>query len=93
MAVKGYVLDSELCAARSARVISGVGQLLAKSDVPTDKPLIKTSITGYELGRRDPPLMILLGYAEVAGICVDVLINDKLDLPTKLPSKAKHSHH
>src|ERR1700694_3212739 len=48
--------------------------------------LYQASISGYELGTREPPLPILLKYAEVAGVCMDVLINDKLDLPKKLPS-------
>lgn len=47
-------------------------------------------ISEYELGKNEPPLPVLLQYAEVAGICVDVLINDRLDLPTKLPAKPKH---
>lgn len=50
----------------------------------------RSSISGYELGTREPPLPILLRYAQVAGVCVDLLINDGLDLPVKLPSKAKH---
>ncbi len=48
-------------------------------------------ISEYELGRNEPPLAVLLHYARVAGVCVDVLIDDELDLPTKLPSKPKHS--
>jgi transcriptional regulator with XRE-family HTH domain len=52
--------------------------------------LFQASISGYELGTREPPLPILLEYAQVAGICVDMLINDKIDLPTKLPSIPKH---
>lgn len=47
-------------------------------------------ISEYELGKNEPPLPILLRYAELAGICVDVLINDSLDLPNKLPAKPKH---
>jgi transcriptional regulator with XRE-family HTH domain len=52
--------------------------------------LFQASISGYELGTREPPLPILLKYAEVAGVCMDVLINDKLDLPEKLPSVPDH---
>jgi transcriptional regulator with XRE-family HTH domain len=52
--------------------------------------LMQASISGYELGTRIPPLPVLLRYAEVAGVCTDVLINDKLDLPDKLPAKPKH---
>jgi transcriptional regulator with XRE-family HTH domain len=47
-------------------------------------------ISEYELGKNEPPLPILLKYAEVAGVCVDVLINDRLDLPNKLPATPKH---
>ena len=50
----------------------------------------RSSISGYELGTREPPLPILLKYAQAAGVCVDVLINDDLDLPEKLPSVAVH---
>jgi hypothetical protein len=39
---------------------------------------------------REPSLVILLQYARVAGVCVDVLIDDALNLPVKLPSKPKH---
>ncbi len=57
-----------------------------------EKQMLYNRISEYELGKNEPPLPILLRYAEVAGICVDVLINDKLDLPAKLPSKPKHQH-
>ena len=49
-------------------------------------------ISEFELGKNEPPLAVLLAYARVAGVCVDVLIDDDLDLPAKLPSKTKHSH-
>jgi transcriptional regulator with XRE-family HTH domain len=50
----------------------------------------RSSISGYELGTREPPLPILLKYAQAAGVCVDVLINDDLNLPKKLPSMPVH---
>jgi len=53
--------------------------------------LYRTAISGYELGTSEPPLPTILEYAKVAGICTDVLLDDKLDLPAKLPSKPKHS--
>jgi transcriptional regulator with XRE-family HTH domain len=49
-----------------------------------------TRISEYELGMREPSLVTLLQHARAAGICVDVLIDDEMDLPTRLPSKAKH---
>ena len=47
-------------------------------------------ISDYEIGKSEPPLEVLLRYARVAGICVDTLIDDEMDLPARLPSKAKH---
>jgi transcriptional regulator with XRE-family HTH domain len=47
-------------------------------------------ISEYELGKNEPPLAVLLSYARAAGVCVDVLIDDELDLPDKLPAKPKH---
>jgi transcriptional regulator with XRE-family HTH domain len=46
----------------------------------------RSSISGYELGTREPPLPVLLKYAEVAGVFIDVLVDDKLDLPYRLPN-------
>jgi transcriptional regulator with XRE-family HTH domain len=54
--------------------------------------LIYNRISDYELGKREPPLPVLLQYARVAGICPEVLIDDELELPARLPSKPKHTH-
>src|ERR671926_419376 len=45
-------------------------------------------ISEFETGKREPPLIILLAYARVANVWADVLIDDDLDLPKKLPSRA-----
>jgi transcriptional regulator with XRE-family HTH domain len=58
---------------------------LGMSDV-----LIRQNISSYEKGRNEPPLPVLLRYAKVAGVCVDVLIDDTLELPRKLPSTPEH---
>ncbi len=50
----------------------------------------RDDISKYERGVREPSLLTLLKYAEVAGVWVDVLINDDLDLPDKLPCSSKH---
>jgi transcriptional regulator with XRE-family HTH domain len=41
----------------------------------------RRDISAFELGIREPPLPILLEYARLANVIVDVLINDKLELP------------
>ena len=47
-------------------------------------------ISEYELDKSEPPLAVLLNYARVAGVCMDVLVDDELDLPAKVPSKPRH---
>jgi transcriptional regulator with XRE-family HTH domain len=51
--------------------------------------LFRSSISAYERGVREPPLPVLLKYARVAGVYVDALIDDELDLPERLPSRVK----
>jgi transcriptional regulator with XRE-family HTH domain len=48
-----------------------------------------TRISSYELGRNEPPLMVLLEYARAANVYVEALIDDNLDLPARLPSPTK----
>ena len=48
------------------------------------------SISKYELNKNEPPLVILLEYARLANVYVEVLIDDGLDLPARLPSAKKH---
>lgn len=50
-----------------------------------------SAVSQYELDKREPPLPILLRYAELANVYVDVLIDDRLDLLEKLPARAKHA--
>ena len=46
-------------------------------------------ISEFERGLREPTLPVLLLYARTAGVYVDVLIDDELELPEKLPGKPK----
>ena len=52
--------------------------------------LTQNRISGYELGRNEPTLDVLLSYARVAGVCLERLVDDELDLPDTLPAKTKH---
>lgn len=54
-----------------------------------EKDLIQGTISAYELGNREPSLMVLLTYARTACVYLDVLVDDALDLPDRLPSKPK----
>jgi transcriptional regulator with XRE-family HTH domain len=39
------------------------------------------NISRFEQGLREPPLLVLLAYARVARITIDVLVDDDLELP------------
>lgn len=46
-------------------------------------------ISKYERGTLEPSLWVLLKYARAANVWVDVLIDNELDLPDKIPAKLK----
>ncbi len=46
-------------------------------------------ISKYERGTLEPSLWVLLQYARAANVWVDVLIDNDLDLPERLPAKSK----
>jgi transcriptional regulator with XRE-family HTH domain len=76
---------------RQIREVFGLSQNEMIKRMGAEEMMGQNTISEYELGKREPPLLVLLKYAEAAGICLDVLANDKLDLPAKLPAKPKHS--
>jgi transcriptional regulator with XRE-family HTH domain len=45
-----------------------------------------SAISNYELGTREPSLLVLLRYARLARVPVDFLLDDELDLPKHLPA-------
>jgi transcriptional regulator with XRE-family HTH domain len=47
-------------------------------------------ISKYELDQNEPPLSVLLQYARLAGVHMEDLADDELDLPDKLPGPVKH---
>jgi len=64
-------------------------QMLRKLGLADER--FRSSISSYELGASQPPLPILLQYAKLAGVCLDVIVDDELNLPKRLPGKATHS--
>jgi len=61
-------------------------EMIVKLNSP-EIPLHRASITQFEKGRREPQLIILLKYARLARISVDVLIDDEQSLPINKPIK------
>jgi transcriptional regulator with XRE-family HTH domain len=52
--------------------------------------LAQNRVSDYERGKGEPPLPLLLRYARLAGVCLERLVDDDLDLPAKLPGKSQH---
>jgi transcriptional regulator with XRE-family HTH domain len=66
------------------RIALGLSQNEMISRLGFSEDLIREEISAFELGKRQPPLQVLLQYARCVGISTDVLIDDELDLPAKL---------
>lgn len=78
-------LALKLLSIRQALDISQA-EMVKRLDYPKIHP---AHVSGYERGEREPPLPVLLRYARMVGISTDVLIDDELDLPARLPGKRK----
>lgn len=55
-----------------------------------ESPLHPGQVSRFEQGKREPSLLLLLKYARIAGISLEVLVDDELNLPEKLPACVKH---
>ena len=71
--------------ARLAAKLLAIRQHLGMSQTQMMKRLesnlVYTRISEWEIGRREPNLMVLLQYARLAKVPVENLIDDNLDLP------------
>lgn len=54
------------------------------------KPSVRPGhVSELERGLREPTLPLLLRYARIAGVYVDALIDDEIDLPARLPARQR----
>lgn len=51
--------------------------------------LERDRISKYERGTLEPPLTVLLRYAEAANVYLEAIVDDRVDLPDALPCKRK----
>jgi transcriptional regulator with XRE-family HTH domain len=63
-------------------------EMLETLNLPRE--ILQTSISQYERGKIEPPIFVLLRYADVVNVFLDVLVRDSLELPEHLPSPLKH---
>ena len=55
-----------------------------------DEVMDYKGISQFELGNTEAPLPVLLQYARIAGIHLEDLVDDELDLPNKLPGTVRY---
>jgi transcriptional regulator with XRE-family HTH domain len=76
-------LAAKLFEIRSALGLSQSG--MVKHLGMTDE-LSQEYISGFERGTRVPSLPVVLQYARVVGLPMEVLVDDELDLPAEIPT-------
>ena len=68
----------------------GLSQTEMLRHLGLDESMKYARISEYEQGHREPNLMTLLQYARVAGVHMEDLVDDELDLPAKLPGNVSY---
>lgn len=76
---------------RRIREAFGLSQGEMVKRLGLEKQIIRSNISSYEIGDREPPLYVLLKYARLAGVCLDVIVDDEVALPNNLPARPDHS--
>lgn len=72
------------------RTALGISQTEMHKRLDVEDEILYTRISDYELDKSEPTLTILLRYARLAAVPTEVLIDDDLDLPEKLPGPVDH---
>jgi transcriptional regulator with XRE-family HTH domain len=72
------------------RIALGLSQSEMLRRLGYEESVFYTRISDYEHGKRVPPLPLVLEYARAAGVHMEDLIDDELDLPPKLPGKVRY---
>ncbi|HST54149.1 MAG TPA: helix-turn-helix transcriptional regulator [Pyrinomonadaceae bacterium] len=75
---------------RRVRLALGLSQDELLKRLEAEDQIDSARISGFETGLREPSLMILLRYARLACVNMEVLADDELDLPEKLPGPTSH---
>ena len=69
---------------RQIRLALGLSQTEMLKRLGLEEDMKYARISEYETGQREPSLLTLLEYSRVAGIHMEVLADDEVDLPARL---------
>ena len=69
---------------RQIRLALGLSQTEMLKRLGLEEGMKYARISEYEQGKREPSLLTLLAYSRVAGVHMEVLADDEMDLPARL---------
>jgi transcriptional regulator with XRE-family HTH domain len=75
---------------RKIRNTLGLSQTELHRSLGVEEDIPYTRISDYELGKNEPTLIVLLEYARVAGVHLEAIVDDRLELPTNLPGTVRY---
>src|SRR5687768_3214273 len=75
---------------RQIRLALGLSQPEMHRRLGVEEEFPYTRISDYELDKNEPSLTTVLAYARAAGVHMEALVDDKLDLPAKLPGSVSY---
>jgi transcriptional regulator with XRE-family HTH domain len=75
---------------REIRLALGFSQTMMLKQLEKEESMHYGRISEYEGGKREPTLMMILQYARVAGVHMEDIVDDELDLPERLPGNVRY---
>lgn len=64
---------------KQVRLSLGLSQNEIIEKLGVEKTIVRSTISAFERGVREPPYPVLLKYARLGGVSTDVLIDDSLE--------------
>jgi transcriptional regulator with XRE-family HTH domain len=75
---------------REIRLALGLSQTQMLKQLEMEERLHYGRISEYESGKREPTLMTILQYARAAGVLMEDIVDDDLNLPERLPGTVRY---
>lgn len=77
---------------RQVRKTLGLSQAELHRRLGVEEDIPYTRISDYELDKNEPSLILLLEYARIAGVHLEDIVDDRLELPERLPGTVKYDN-
>ena len=67
------------------------GELI--DEIRFDESVKQQHVSAWEKGIREPDLFSLIKYARAVNVCLEILVDDRFNLPAELPSRKTYHPH